>query len=156
MNVITDLGNFLIMYAPYVETALIVLGAAVAVVVVVSLIKGSRKKTKLLTDINDNVEKINTAVNHINDKSKDVIYIDNRSREDNSRAEEIKTEKCTEEEVAEEQEVETSESGETETPEEEKDKEKIEAPKKFMTRDCAVSKQGKEYTLEELIEQIQK
>ena len=218
MNVITELGNFLVAYGTYIETALILAAAVAAVIVVVMLVKGSKKKTRILTDINENVDKINSAVNQINDKTKngaedgikDVIYIDNRAPEEKretvsqeeqgiksdieKRKDRVETpdgERRSDIEVAKESEkekkaeiktmdrsetAEASETGEIselltgDRPEGRKTSEinsisdtkqrntaevkKTEAPKRFMTRDCAVSKQGREYTLEELIEQI--
>ena len=212
MNVITELGNFLVAYGTYIETALILAAAVAAVIVVVMLVKGSKKKTRILTDINENVDKINSAVNQINDKTKngaedgikDVIYIDNRAPEEKretvsqeeqgiksdieKRKDRVETpdgERRSDIEVAKESEKEkkaeiktmdrseTAEANELvtgdrpegrETPEinsisdtkqrNTAEVKKTEAPKRFMTRDCAVSKQGREYTLEELIEQI--
>lgn len=159
MNVITDIGNFLIAYAPYVETALIILAAIIAVVVVVLLVKGAGDKKKILTDISDNVEKINTAVNRINDKSKDVIYIDNRPQvKEEKDVKPVSPENMEPADMEDITEI-TEHLLNDEEPvvfEKEMPEEKKEAPKKFTTRDCAVSKQGREYTLEELIEQIKK
>ena len=157
MNVITDIGNFLIAYADYVETALIVLAIAAVLVLVVIFARGAKEKKQILTDISDNVEKINTAVNRFNDKSKDVIYIDNRAQAPSGAKEKDPGSQDLNEIGEDELEEITDSIPDGGKPEEEPvQEEKPETPKKFTTRDCAVSKQGREYTLEELIEQIKK
>ena len=159
MNKIAELGKLLIEYQDYVETGLIVLAAVIVLTIIVKSVKKSKNRQKLLNDINETVTDINTKVDKINSKSAEVIYIDNRTGTSTEKGKTMEIRipseaEDEEEDFAEEQSGNTEET-ETETCEEEKKEEQKDIPKKFNSRDCAVSRQGREYTLEELIEQIQ-
>lgn len=172
---------------------------AAAIYVVARMVRASRKKRELLSQINDTVTQINTAVSSISDKQSGVVYIDNRvgadarrepskplrtpsvrtpcgpSREGNTpEAADPAIKGCPSEDTdcAEAAAVDTASSETqdraepvTEKPEEAKETEEgtgeekseentVQAVRKYFSRDCAVSKKGKYYTLEELNDQI--
>lgn len=167
MNKIAELGKLLIEYQDYVEIGLIILAAVVVLSLIVKAVNKSKRRAKLLDDINDTVTDINTKVDKINSKSSEVIYIDNRTHKSEAEpgipgikippVQEEEKEETKDEPVAETEATATEAEPEAEAPaEEEKNEEpEKEIPKKFTSRDCAVSRQGREYTLEELIKQIQ-
>lgn len=162
MNKIAELGKLLIEYQDYVETGLILLAAVIVLALIVKAFNKSKRREKLLDDINDTVTDINTKVDKINSKSSEVIYIDNRTHKSDTEPgipeikippvqDEQKEENAGDDQTAAETATETEMNG---TAEESEKEPEIEVPKKFTSRECAVSRQGREYTLEELIKQI--
>lgn len=163
MNLFGEMGNFIIEYQEFIQTAAIILGIVAAVVIIIKLVRHEKKKATLLTQINDSVSEINTAVNHLQEKKADVIYIDSRMSASGENVnlrdplkdmeetavvkaasdEDTETEAASEDIAATEAEKEAAPVGE-----------KIEPSLKYFSRDCAVSKTGKKFTYEELDAQI--
>lgn len=199
MNVFGRLAEFIWDYQEEIQIAFIIIVIAAAIYVVARMVRASRKKRELLSQINDTVTQINTAVSSISDKQSGVVYIDNRvgadarpraieaientvrqdpcgpSREGSTSAAadpDIKgcpseNTDCAEAAAVDTASSETQDRAEpvTEKPEEAKEKEEgtgeekseentVQAVRKYFSRDCAVSKKGKYYTLEELNDQI--
>lgn len=199
MNVFGRLAEFIWDYQEEIQIAFIIIVIAAAIYVVARMVRASRKKRELLSQINDTVTQINTAVSSISDKQSGVVYIDNRvgadarpraieaientvrqdpcgpSREGNTPAAADPAIKgcpsedtdCAETAAVDTASSETQDRAEpvTEKPEEAKEKEEgtgeekseentVQAVRKYFSRDCAVSKKGKYYTLEELNDQI--
>jgi len=160
MNLFGEIGNFIIEYQEIIQAAAIIVGGVVAVMIIIKLVRHGKKKEILLTQINDTVSEINTAVSHLQDKKAEVIYIDSRMStgaeaadikdllKDEPETETVKTEPSeavgTETVGGDTAEKETESSAE----------EKIEPSLKYFSRDCAVSKTGKKFTYEELDAQI--
>lgn len=155
MNKIAELGQLLIEYQDYVGMSLIAVAAVAVLILIIKALDRSKKRARLLNEINDTVTDINTKVDKMNNRSSEVIYIDNRTNtgDEKPAVPEIKIPPVQKEETAEE-EQEKEEPAVEEMPEENKEKQ-AEEPRKFASRDCGVSRQGREYTLEELIKQIQ-
>lgn len=199
MNVFGRLAEFIWDYQEEIQIAFIIIVIAAAIYVVARMVRASRKKRELLSQISDTVTQISTAVSSISDKQSGVVYIDNRvgadarpraievientvrpdpcgpSREGNTpEAADPAIKGCPSEDTdcAEAAAVDTASSEiqdraepVTENPEEAKEKEEgtgeekseentVQAVRKYFSRDCAVSKKGKYYTLEELNDQI--
>ncbi len=200
MNMFGRLAKFMLAYQEELEIAFMVIVIAAAVFVVRRIVRASRKKRELLSQINDTVTQINTAVSTMNDKQNGVVYIDNRTGADVrpeaveaavSRA--LSDESCETPETIKECQPETDgtaeaaavdtacadaenpaagpqeedaaeEAPETTEPEDaagesgQADETEKEPPapavRKYFSRDCAVSKNGRSYTLEELNDQI--
>ena len=221
MNAVGKAGGFIIKYQVQIELILVLILAAVAVFFLVRAVINAGKKRQLLSQLNDTVTEINTAVTSLSEKKSDVIYIDNRT----SGAEEGQG--CTAEsrvssalenahsadramrnalqasaELSESEGSDTEEGGQASLPEclrkqaelsednrqegrleaAETEPESVrmsedftqtaeaaaetssetrfaaeepeEAPKKYFSRDCNISKSGKTYTVEELEKQI--
>lgn len=197
MNMFGRLAKFMLAYQEELEIAFMVIVIVAAVFVIRRIVRASRKKRELLSQINDTVTQINTAVSTMSDKQNGVVYIDNRTGADVrpeaveeavSRA--LSNESCEapedvkgcqpetdgtaeaaavdtalaeaenpaagpqEEDAAEEApetEAAADESGQADETEKEPT---APAVRKYFSRDCAVSKNGRSYTLEELNDQI--
>ena len=78
MNVFGRLAEFIWDYQEEIQIAFIIIVIAAAIYVVARMVRASRKKRELLSQINDTVTQINTAVSSISDKQSGVVYIDNR------------------------------------------------------------------------------
>lgn len=181
MNVIGELGTMIIKYQQPLGTAVIVLAVLLVIFIIVKIVKHAKKKEKLLSEINCRVAEISTTVSHLNEKKTEVIFIDNRLPKSMPRAdtpvrapgedepacavlgkpaddtESIKRE-TPEEEVPKDGDSTAAGGTSPERAEEiqaaEDSEEKVKIPLKFSDRSCAVSKQGRVYTIEELNEQI--
>ncbi len=164
MNLFGEMGNFIIEYQEIIQAAAIIVGIVAAVVILIKLVRHGKKKEILLTQINDTVSEINTAVNHLQDKKAEVIYIDSRM---STGAEAAKIKELLKDEAetaivnAESDETAANEGVQGESAENEAEKtaestteEKTEPSLKYFSRDCAVSKTGKKFTYEELDAQI--
>jgi len=164
MNLFGEIGNFIIEYQEIIQAAAIIIGIVAVVVIIIKIIRHGKKSETLLTQINDTVSEINTAVNHLQDKKADVIYIDSRMSTSAEGAnlksllddeKETTVVKTASDEAAEtgavyEDAVETAVEEEAAKPAEEK----IVPSLKYFSRDCAVSKTGRKFTYEELDAQI--
>mgnify|MGYP006934707493 CR=1 FL=1 len=179
-------------YQSPIQVVLILIILAGAIYAAVKAVNHAREKKDILSQINETVTEINTAVSNLNEKKADVIYIDNRvpgqapyrsdcrgekehiikeasSSDDHSGDAEKsceKTETVTDqvslqmeadlpeqaEQAAEVVQAPAPEAGEEDASCEREEDAYI--PKKYFSRDCAVSKNGKTYTIEELNEQI--
>ena len=197
MNAIGSFGKFIMEYQHQIGLLLIgLLIAAVGILMIQAAVR-SRKKHALISQINDAVTKINTAVSSLNDKKSEVIYIDNRaserSAEQMDRAEAIRRdtlqavgqvisnlnvrpaqEPSGAAETAESaQPAETAQNTESvqpagtgqdryagavlynaQDPAAQPSVKEKEPPRKFFSRDAGISKNGIEYTVEELERQI--
>lgn len=79
MNTVGKAGGFIIKYQVQIELILVLILAAAAVFFLVRAVINAGKKRQLLSQINDTVTEINTAVTSLSEKKSDVIYIDNRT-----------------------------------------------------------------------------
>lgn len=190
MNAIGQFGRFITEYQSPIQVVLILIVLAGAIYAAVKAVKHGREKRDILSQINETVTEINTAVNNLNNKKADVIYIDNRVpgqapyqsdsgaqkehivkeaplSDDGSRAtgkpcektEDFTEEICPQQETDPSEQVEQTQAETGQAPVEEAEEEAsceedAYIPKKYFSRDCAVSKNGKTYTIEELNEQI--
>ena len=191
MNAIGQFGRFITEYQNPIQIVLIIIVLAGAIYAAVKAVAHGREKKDILSQINETVTEINTAVNNLNEQKADVIYIDNRvpgqapyqsssevqkehivkdtpqSDDGNRDAEKPceKTEKVTDEVCPQMPADEPDDAEDTreepgQAPDEETSAEDLSCeedayfPKKYFSRDCAVSKNGKTYTIEELNEQI--
>lgn len=197
MNIFGRLAKFMFAYQEEIEIAFIVIVIAAAVFVIRRIVRASRKKRELLSQINDTVTQINTAVGAIGDKSSGVVYIDNRVGADarpevveaavsqalaerpgeeeaavkgyppeaaghaetaavETAAETAAERSGTEAAAAESGQAAEAEAEERKEPERTEERKEPTAPavRKYFSRDCAVSKNGRFYTLEELNDQI--
>lgn len=200
MNAIGSFGKFIMEYQHQIGLLLIgLLIAAVGILMIQAAVR-SRKKHALISQINDTVTKINTAVSSLNDKKSEVIYIDNRaserSAEQMDRAEAIRRDTLqavgqvisnlnvrpaqepsgtaeTAESAEAAQPAETAQNTESvqpagtgpdryagavlynaQDPAAQPSVKEKEPPRKFFSRDAGISKNGIEYTVEELERQI--
>ena len=149
MNAIGKFGNFMMNHQVTIEI-LMVLGLVVlAAVLLMRATLHAKKKRQLLSELNDTVSEISAAVSSLKEKKSEVIYIDNRTA-DKGTCEAISlTEKAPSTEQILTRAAEAAEMAETAATLDEQ-----QAPKKYFSRDCCVSKKGKTYTIEELEEQI--
>lgn len=157
MNIVGEIGNFIIKYQEPIQIAAIFIAIIAVAWIIIKIWKNGRKKHEILSQINDTVSEINTAVNHLNDKKAEVIYIDSRMSPGAAEAGikeivNVKAEETTgvDAEGKEDQEPAVEDQEAPAEPEEEK----IEPSLKYFSRDCAISKTGKQFTLEELNAQI--
>jgi len=177
MNAVGTFGKFIIQYQNEIE---IVLAAVIFIAAAAALIRAAvnaKKKRQLLSEINDAVSEINSAVSSLNEKNSGVIYIDNRSGSGPAAGSgEVSVREAVldaagltggtpadgedgaKEAAGEEQNpAAEGKSCEETKPQDEtqpQDEPQPEIPKKYFSRDCSVSKNGKTYTLEELERQI--
>ena len=142
MNVVGEIGNFIMIYQRPIQ------GAAIAILLIGGMVCIGKafvhagKKRKLMEQINQTVSEINANVKFLSDKKTGVPYIDGRMTPENNTPEPAEDSQPVKK-VQPEQEV-------SESPEEEKVKPAV----KYFSRDCAVAKDGRQYTLEELHAQI--
>lgn len=165
MNVIGKFGRFIIEYQNPIQISLIVILIGLVIFFIIRAAINAKKKRELLAKINDTVSEINTTVSRISEKKSEVIYIDNRVpqapgypapitvTEETSEAASGETESAAARK-GEPAEAETAAQEATEQEAEAEAKPQAPAPKKFSDRDCAVSKGGRTYSIEELSEQI--
>ena len=157
MNVIGEIGNFIIKYQEPIQAGVILLLIIAGIVMIGKLMANGKRKRELLSQINDTVAEINTAVNHLSEKKADVVYIDSRITQDlrEPAVEALQTgvEPQTDADPLDSAEETAVESDVAEA-QEEASEEKIEPVLKYFSRDCAVSKNGKQFTFEELDAQI--
>lgn len=182
MNFIGDFGNFIVENQEQIGIVLVVLLVVIGLILLIKALLASHRKQRILSQIQETVTEINSAVSNLNEKKSDVIYIDNRTSEQRT-AETVahtgapKEAKSAEMTVTETPEAdilrkiaEISHGGTDAAParmfnaSEKASKEQSSAeartseepviPKKFFSRDCGTSKNGRVYTAEELAEQI--
>lgn len=156
MNIIGKVGALIIEYQKYIEIAVIVLAILLVIAIIVKVVKNSKKKETILSEINNTVTEINTTVNRLNEKKTEVIYIDNHLPKSELR---MNSKTDSDEDKHRNQDEEVVGTGVMDTSVEEKGNdepdEQIDIPIKFSSRDSSVSKKGQVYTIEELIKQIQ-
>lgn len=174
MNAIGQFGSFITEYQYPIQIVLIILILAGAIYAVVKAAAHGREKKEILSQINETVTEINTAVNNLNEKKADVIYIDNRvpgqapyqgssgTQEEPIVKETPQSDDGAYSQMPADEQENTEETSEKsgQTPDEETSAEDVSCEedvnfsKKYFSRDCAISKNGKTYTIEELNEQI--
>lgn len=146
MNAMGEIGNFIIKYQDPLQVAAIAILVVGGVVCVGKAIASACKRQRMLTQISETVAEINTNVKNLNEKRTEVIYIDGRPLQELPtvpRPVEVKkTTIVAEEPVAKEKGM--NNKSEADTP----------PTVKYFSRDCAVAKDGRQYTLEELNAQI--
>ncbi len=153
MNVIGKFGNFMMNHQVGIEILLILIFVLIAVFLLVRGIIHANRKRQMLSEIQDTVNEINTAVQGLGEKKDSVIYIDNRTTGGGERREAFEEKELSAEEIL--QKVQESAKA-AEPPKAESFAvcEEAEIPKKYFSRDCGTSKTGRTYTIEELEEQI--
>lgn len=175
MNAIGQFGRFITEYQNPIQIVLVIIVLAAAIYAAARAVINARQKREILSQINEKVTEINTAVNHLNEKKTDVIYIDNRvpgqaPYEEKPRGEDIVREappaseavKPQDNEEADEASIDMQQEIQPEAdaqpcqqdPAEDVSSEEEHQPKKYFSRDCAISKNGRTYTIEELNQQI--
>ena len=148
MNVMGNIGNFIIKNQDLIQLAVIIIIALLVVIFAIKGIVNARKKRDILAQINDTVKSIDGAVTNLgSNNGKDIIYIDNRSPE------KIISEKCEEDSSAQPpsgQPCEAIDDNQSARSEDETEQ----GTKKYFYRDCGIDKNGRTYTIEELNDQI--
>ena len=146
MNAIGEIGNFIMIYQEPIQVAAIAMLVIGVMVCIGKAIASAGKKRKLLEEIQETVSEIHTNVKALGDKRTEVIYIDGRTTpEPRVPAPPLEIRKT------------TIVTGEPEPKEQEQSEEPAAEPApavKYFSRDCAVAKDGRRYTLEELNAQI--
>ena len=146
MNAIGEIGNFIITYQEPLQSAAVAMLVVGCMVCIGKAIAGAFRRQRMLKEISETVAEINTNVKHLNEKRTEVIYIDGRANPvpvvSKPPVEVRKTTIVTGDTVSEEQEKCKEQAQET-----------VPAVK-YFSRDCAVAKDGRQYTLEELNAQI--
>lgn len=146
MNAIGKIGNFIIIYQEPIQVAAIAMLVIAGMICIGKIIANAVKKRRLLEQINETVSEINDNLKSKSDNRTEVIYIDGRGTPENHTGGPSSTINMqTESKGAQTDSVEQAES---EMPEEEK------PAAKYFSRDCAVAKDGRKYTIEELDAQI--
>ena len=154
MNVIGEIGNFIIKYQEPLQAGVIAALVIAAVVIICKLFAHGKKKREILSQINHTVSEINETVEKIagqtEGKKQEIVYINNGSTNVEKELQTIETEAETQAEPP----LESKAEGQQEEEQTAEQEEKIEPSLKYFSRDCAVSKNGKQFTLEELNAQI--
>ena len=146
MNAIGKIGNFIIIYQEPIQVAAIAMLVIAGMICIGKIIANAVKKRRLLEQINETVSEINDNLKSKSDNRTEVIYIDGRGTPENHTGVLSSTINMqTESKGAQTDSVEQAES---EMPGEQK------PAAKYFSRDCAVSKDGRKYTIEELDAQI--
>lgn len=152
MNVIGEIGNFIIQYQEPIQTGVVATIAVAIFVVIIKLFSSARKKSEILAQINETVSEINATVHHLSEKKTEVIYIDSRVRQ---RVEEPKeADFIAVDEIIALANKEVSDKQEYAIDQDDQDETEVKPSLKYFSRDCAISKNGKRFTLEELNAQI--
>ncbi len=155
MNVIGKFGNFMMNHQVGIEIALVVIFILAIVFLLVKAAMHAGKKRQLLSQIQDTVTEINTAVQNLSEKKEGVIYIDNRTADKGAEPKVFEKEKMSAEQIL--QSVQEGKAAAASAAEEDSfaaRSEDFDPPRKYFSRDCCTSKTGKTYTMEELEEQI--
>lgn len=146
MNAMGEIGNFIISYQEPLQVAAIAILVVGGVVCIGKAIVSACKKQRMLTQISETVAEIHTNVKSLSEKRTEVIYIDGRPLQEtcvSPRPVEVKKRTIVAgEPVAAEQESNIKPQAE------------VSPALKYFSRDCAVAKDGRQYTLEELNAQI--
>ncbi len=146
MNVIGKIGNFIMIYQEPLEIAAIAMLVVGVMVLIGKAIANAGKRQRLLNQISETVLEINTNVKSLTEKRTEVIYIDSRMTSE-------KGEPAPSVESKEDPVLETAQNPNQQ--EQSKGSEgEIEPAVKYFSRDCAVAKDGRQYTFEELDAQI--
>ena len=87
MNIILNLGNFMIKYNKEISVAAFILAAVLVVFVVIKIIKAFHNRTVMLSELHNTVKEINTYVDRLTGKEEKVIYVDSRINEKEKRNE---------------------------------------------------------------------
>lgn len=150
MNVIGEIGNFIMIYQePLQGLAIGMLAITLVIggmVCVGKAIANAGKKRKILEQISETVLEINDNVKSLKEKRTEVIYIDGRLTPESG--------------TTSQQTVEETSQPAAKSVEEEDSHQKEEVPEeempavKYFSRDCAIAKDGRKYTKEELHAQI--
>lgn len=161
MNMIGKFGQLIMQYQHPIQISLIALLVLLVIIFLIRAGLNAKKKKELLVQINQAVAEINTTVTSLNEKKAEteVVYIDNRIPQAPSYPAQPVQEKTPDAEVpAEEPDAETEAETETDViskaEEATEPSEKAPVVNKFFERDCAVSKSGRIYSIEELQKQI--
>ena len=139
MNLVGEIGNFMMIYQTPIQGVVIVMLLAGGIVATVKGIANARKKRKILEEINQAVSKINVNVKAMSEKEAEVVYIDGKATPESTVSEP------------------TPQVEKAQIPNQERNKSLAEEEKpavKYFSRDCAVAKDGRRYTVEELNAQI--
>lgn len=144
MNAIGEIGNFIITYQEPLQVAAIAILVVAVMICIGKAIASAGRKRKMLEEISEAVSEINTNVKSLSEKRTEVIYIDGRTTPETRGSVTPAETRCESVAVA-----------EKDTEEQETQKEPEPEPVvKYFSRDCAVAKDGRRYTFEELDAQI--
>lgn len=149
MNAVGGIENFIITYQEPLQVAALAALAAFVVAVVICIgkaIASAGRKQRMLEEISEAVSEINTNVKNLGEKRTEVIYIDGCMTPEASVPAQV-TESKTKPDVS-------SEPGIKEAEQKKTPEVKTEPAVKYFSRDCAVAKDGRHYTFEELDAQI--
>jgi hypothetical protein len=146
MNAIGEIGNFIITYQEPLQVAAVAALVVGGVVCIGKAIASAGKRQRMLEEISETVAEINTNVKNLNEKHTEVIYIDGRGTPENQTA--VSSAGTNKQTAPKEVQTSAAEQEEGEMPGEQK------PAAKYFSRDCAVSKDGRKYTIEELDAQI--
>ncbi len=149
MNVVGEIGNFIMIYQEPIQGAAIFIFLVIGLVCVYRAVVNGRKKRRLLEQIQESVSEINANVKSLGEQNTKVVYIEGTETPENSVPKPVagKAEKILP----------------VQKPEEEESFNQEENPSpaepgipavKYFSRDCAVAKDGRQYTFEELNAQI--
>ena len=146
MNIVGEIGNFMMIYQEPLEVVTIAILTVAVVMLIGKAIASAGKKRRMIEDIHETVSEINANVKALGDKKTEVIYIESRGPVEcgaSNQNEECKSQVDSQEIVGDEKENDSVVPEEKQNP-----------ALKYFSRDCAVAKDGRQYTLEELDAQI--
>lgn len=146
MNAIGAIGNFIVIYQEPIQVAAIAVLVVAVMVCIGKTIANAAKKRRLLEQINETVSEINDNLKSKSENRTEVIYIDGRGTPENQTA--VSSAGTNKQTAPKEVQTSAAEQEEGEMPGEQK------PAAKYFSRDCAVSKDGRKYTIEELDAQI--
>lgn len=163
MDWIGKIADFITVYPEIASGILIGICSLAAVILIVCFAANSRKKKRMISDIRDKVTEINAKISGFGQSKPDVIYIDNRTGEAQKQKSPVdlpedaplqeKGAPCESEKKEDWKATEANDREELSADGEESGGRAVQM-NKYFSRDCAVSKNGRAYTEEELIKQI--
>ena len=151
MNVVGEIGNFIMTYQEPIQGIAIFALLIGGMICIGKAVANERKKRSLLEQIQESVSEINTNVRSLGEQKTEVFYIDGiTDPEDRAPETEAETKKAEKEMPVMRTTERASTNQETELSPETEAKPAV----KYFSRDCAVAKDGRQYTFEELNAQI--
>lgn len=148
MNIIGEIGNFIMVYQEEIQIVCIAIFVIVSLLCIGKAVVDIVRKRNLLMQISETVSEINTNVKSLRDKRTEVIYIDGRATPEEETG--VST-PLAEPQIMMKPETEAESPPSVEQTEE---PEEVKPVMKYFSRDCAIAKNGRQYTVEELQAQI--
>ena len=146
MNAIGEIGNFIITYQEPLQAVAITALVVGGMICIGKAIASAAKKQKLLEEINENVAELNANVKRLHDKRREVICIEEKLPQEQRipvPATVIRQDMASPAEAVFKEQKQKQEPAPSVAP-----------AVKYFSRDCAVAKDGRQYTYEELDAQI--